>query len=661
VGRSTYITYFCNGLEKVLNSWKYSGINEINLQMTRDQIYYRVQIGSKIEKNITLKNLNYYQQFTIKAKELILPEEETNFQVFDLELNSTLITKGDVIGIRQACNNPYVTFIQRINKVKQEDLNHKHQLSYNNDYTIKRSNNHVPIIVTDEYVMRGNDIQNNIFYYRCSSIRARVYTEDNADFHNTFLCMEKGLYQFFITDFLEIKIGVELDRKEFYRPYLIKVGNFLFLLVQTYGTSGVTVYKFTFNEYIRDTLKPIFKEEIRISDFSSNLHEMDFYFAMYNKTQDKIFLIIKEMHATSMSIRAISVDDNHIDYSNVNWITFKDGVKKKLYFTYCSPQDEDIICTARSAKKIYILKISYDIDWTVNILYKMDPHYTFNNMIMTSTTMILHEYMAFILTTRNIFQVMEETGDHKKWPLVTIYRLNKDTKKGEIYGVLFWEDFRDENFTGYFALQDLLLVKKNSGEISLTISAITSYNSPDNSPKLFRVYEFSISSYKLKYDLRSLRFRDSIDLIGFDYDSNIEKVTIPILIKTNQKIFMYMMFNTSLVLIFTILIIVICYFYSQNKKERADQMESNSESMESHDIHVHEETDESENPVSYNVNDSEDADDQDLAQTEGDENETENAGDNSQNNGESGTSENDSTQKPQENLRVDEVVMAPSN
>lgn len=590
MGRETYISYFCNGLEKVLHMWKYSGINEINLLLTRDQIYYRVQIGSKIEQNVTLKNLNYYKQFTIKTKELVLPEEETNYQVYDLEMNSILITKGDVIGIRQTGENPYVTFMQRINKLKHLDLIHKHELNMTYDYQIKRSDRSVPVNVTDEFVMRGNDIQNNIFYHNCKNIRARVYTEDHPEFQNTFLCVEQGTSQYFITDFLEIKVGIAIDRKEVHRPYLLKVGNFLFLFVQTFGSAGVTMYKFTFNEYLRDTLRPIYKGQIRISDFSTSLHDMDFFFAFYHRGEDQIFLIIKEMHATSMSIRSVSVNDNYIDYTNVQWLTFKDGTKKKLYFTYCTAYEDDIICSGRSAKKMYVIKIFLDIEWRVKILYKMDPHYTFNNMSLTPTSLLVDEYMAVILTTKNVFDIMDGSGDSKKWPLITIYKMNKDTKKGDIYGVLFWEDFRDENIKGQFHLKDIVLVKGPTGQVRLYVSSIAAFGNNTEAINLFRVYEFEISTFRLKYDLSSLRFRDSLELIGFDYDTNTERVVIPILIKTNQKIFMYMIFNVCLILIFTILVIVISYFYAQNKAHRSDQMASE-ESMESHDINAHYETD----------------------------------------------------------------------
>lgn len=588
--RHTYFKYICFGTNKKMRMWKYTGILEMNLMVDRNQLYYRVQVGSKIEKNVSLTNLNYYKQFQLEAKEVVLPEENTHFQMYDLEANSSLKIRGDLIGIKQIQDHPFIKFYQRIQLNRYFDLDHEFEINENQSFTIKRLKQYKPMIVTDEYVVRGEDIQNNNFYNNCQSLSAYVSREEDEDFLDTFICSEKETNNYFITNFHSIKISLKIDRKKLISPYLLKIEDFIYLVTQLSGSDSVTIYKFTYNQYTCDTLKPIFTSLLSISDFSSNLHEVDFFFPFYHKEHDVIYLMLKEMHSTTINIRSLSINDNYIDFINMKWLTFVDGRKKKLYFSACKSHDDEIICTGRTTKKLFIIRIFLDIDWKIEILYRMNPHYTMPSITNYPVSYLKDKFMAFIFQTYNVVSRMKELYHDKKWPLINIYKMNQETNEGVIYGVLFWEDFLVEDIGNIFIIKDILLLKTPLGNIKLMVNTLTSTtNSPDSANRL-RVYEFEISTFRLRYDLNSLRYRDSVEVMGFDYDSNIEKITIPILIKKNQRTFMYMVLNVSLMLILTILVIVITYFYAQNKKRLGDSLASETDSVESFDIHQNEDS-----------------------------------------------------------------------
>jgi hypothetical protein len=355
-------------------------------------------------------------------------------------------------------------------------------------------------------------------------------------------------------------------------------------VAQIVGTNSVYLFKFTFNEYTRDSLKPIFTTTINVSDLSSNLHHLDFFYAMYHKGNQKIYLMLKEMHSTVMSIRSIDVDTNYVDFINMNWVSFVDGTKKKLYFTNCTTYDDDIVCSARSTKKQFVIKFYYEIEWKVEIVYRMNPHFTLNNIRTYPTSYLPHRYFAIVIQTLNVVERMSYLSKHKKWPLINIYKIDKEKKKGLIYACLFWEDFKNrlDPDVKFFIIKNVLFLKESADKIKFIVVVYASLKDAEV-PTLLRVIEFEISTYRLRYNLNSLRFRDSVGLTAFDYDSNSETVQVPILIKKNQKIFMYMILNICLVLILTILVIVITYFYAQNKERMGDVLASETHSVESYE------------------------------------------------------------------------------
>lgn len=592
--RYTYLSYFCYGTNKKMRTWKYTGVLEMNLVVDRSQIYYRVQVGSKIEKNISLTNLNYYKHFRLQAKEVVLPEENTHFQIYDLEANSTLKIRGDVLGIKQVEDHPFVTFFPRIQLNRYFNLDHEFEINENQNFTIKRLAKFNAMIVTDEYVVRGQDIQNNNFYNDCQSLRSFVTNEEDQKFKDVYICNEKETNNFFITDFHQIKISIEIDRKRLINPHFLKIRDFIYLIAQLTGSDGVSIYKFTYNQYTCDTLKPIYTAMVAISDFSSNLHGLDYFFPFYHEEHDLIYLLLKEMHSTAINLRSLSIDDNQMDFINMQWLTFVDGTKKKIYFTFCKSKKGEVICTGRTTKKLFIIRIFLEIDWKIEILYRMNPHYTLPSISSYPVSYLHDEFMAIVFQTLNVVDRMQSLANDKKWPLINLYRMKQESKEGVIYGVLFWEDFLSEDIGNIFIIKDVLLLKDPLGNVKMVVNTLTSTSDNPDSPNRLRIYEFEISTFRIRYDLRSLRFRDSVEVVGFDYDSNVEKISIPILIKKNQRIFMYMVLNMSLLLILAILVIVIIYFYAQNKKRLGDSLASETNSVESYNVNENEDSFEAE-------------------------------------------------------------------
>ena len=216
--------------------------------------------------------------------------------------------------------------------------------------------------------------------------------------------------------------------------------------------------------------------------------------------------------STTLNIRALSLDDNYVDFLNMSWLMFKDGTKKKLYFSSCFAENDSVICSARSTKKIFIVKIHLENEWKIDILYRMDPHYTLNNLRISPTSYLSDKFFAIILQLNNVPERLPFLSHDKKWPLISIYKLNKETKKGEIYGVLFWEDLNLEGTGSIFYLKDVLMLQDPSGKVKCVLSCVMSSNKEPTYPTRLRIFEFEISTYRIKYNLSSLRYLSLIHI-----------------------------------------------------------------------------------------------------------------------------------------------------
>ena len=566
-----YISYTCyENLRFKL--WKYMGELEMNLQMLRGQDSYRVQIGPKIESNVFLKEMKYYRSFSINTKEVVLPEEETYFQIYDLEEHKSLILKGDIISLYMEQENPNAKLLPRVNRISYHNLDHEVDISPLTPLELSKSVDSYPMLVTNEFFMIGQDTQNNNFYSDCIKLEVSIDNPEDNLFRNTYLCFEKGSMAVYITDFFEIKIGLEINKKVFRKPYLIKVSNYLYLIAKQKGINSLTINKYNYNGYSRDYLNPIFILNIPVAEFSSSLHAMDYYYATYHKGKDLIIIVIKEWHATTFSIRGLNIEDNFMDYHGLQWITFIDRIKKKIYFNSCSNENDEIICLARSEKDFYIFKLIFNIKWKLEITYKMATHYSIPSISKIPLAWKKDDYFAALVQINNIPERIKELDNSRRWPLIQIFKLNPITKKGEIFYILFKEDILRPDMGDKVFMTDLLFSESDDGKVILSV-LIRCNKATDNdeSIKRIQIMNFEIDNYRLEYNTSSYQFRDSITLVGLDYNSNKQIVVLPILIKKNQRLFMYFTINVSLAVIFFILCVVCFIVYVVSKKDKESE------------------------------------------------------------------------------------------
>ena len=574
--KNLYIMWVCKDNAQI-KLWKYYNVYEMNLSLNEHREKYRVDIPGVLQQEVHFEKKRYYRTFGLKVRPVTLPEEESAVQHYDLEANGNIITYGDLVQLRMETSHQYVTLVKRVRFESVLDLQHKSVISPLYDLSVIRTSDNDYRLVTDEFILRGDNIQNNIFFNKCLKTKV-VLADTEADAHlkDLAVCQNISNAQYVITDFKNVKLQIDIDRRVIQLPLLVKVRNYLYLFCKTNGVEALVMYKFRYIEETEGDLPKIFYLYINLDDFSSSLHKLDYFYARYMAETDRIVILLKEMNSTVLSMKSLGVEDNFLDFERTQWVRFKYLHVERFTIIFCKSQKNHIECMAYTTTNVFVISIYFDFEWKMKILHVMPTGFNLSCMVRRFGSFMNDNYLGLVVRNRNLAKM--ERGEfadkdaqmdyeaENQWPVINIYKLVPGVQEAEIYYSLYWKDLADPTIGTKAFINDMIIMRDENGTMKLIISLkndrLDNLDEIDN----IKILTFEISTYQLKYDTRSMRFRDSVKLVGFDVMGNYESYDLQINILRNKRVFVYILINVSMGLIFLILCLILCYFHRKNQR-----------------------------------------------------------------------------------------------
>ena len=574
--KNLYIIWVCKDNAQI-KLWKYYNVYEMNLSLNEHREKYRIDIPGVLQQEVHFEKKHYYRTFGLKVSQVVLPEEESAVQHYDLEANNNIITYGDLVQLRMETYHPYITLVKRVRYVSVLDLEHNEIISPLFDLSVIRTSDNDYRLVTDEYILKGDNIQNNIFFNKCLKTKVVLAdTDADADLKDLAVCQNISNAQYMITDFKNIKLQIEIDRRIIQLPLLVKIRDYLYLFCKTHGVEALVMYKFRYTGETEGVLPKIFYLYINLDDFSSSLHKLDYFYARYMAETDQVVILLKEMNSTVLSIKSLGVEDNFLDFERTQWVRFKYQQVERFTIIFCKSQKNHIECMAYTSPNIFIISIYFDFEWKMKILHVMPTGFNLSPMTRRFGSFINDNYLGVVVRNGNLAKMergefadkdaqMDFEGENK-WPVINIYKLVPGVQEAEIYYSLYWKDMVDSTIGTKAFVNDMIIMRDENGTMKLIISLkndrLENLGQIDN----VKILTYDISTYQLKYDTRSMRFKDSVKLVGFDIMGNYESYELHINILRNKRVFVYILINVSMGLIFMILCLILCYFYRKNQR-----------------------------------------------------------------------------------------------
>jgi hypothetical protein len=573
-----YLVYYCNDPQKI-SVFKYSNKIGVNLILSKDKDIFSVNTGESSNQIFKHENLEYSNHIEASIKKVKIEENKIKVETVDLEENG-LSLSGDIARAEINPEKEDVKFIERIQLESVENLKHQISLHQNNLLRFSLNDDQVSI-VSDEYILKDKDIQNNNFYRNCMKPKFIILSKNFNKFKNIYLCQSRETLKMFITDFLSIKMRIRIGERKLVKPNLIVKDDFLYLFNRSEGTSTVSFYKFLQPPKNKNIMTLMSTGQIVNPYISSAYKELECLHLVYSGHLNSVFIFRKYFDSPYLSITEMFLKDDYINYKETQTLELLSITGKSLFFRTChnlEDEDETVRCIAFDLMSFYVISFNWNGNWKFTIEHNIALLYTIAYPWDVPISHINNQYLAIINNT-------ETFRDELDIPAVIVYKLGKD--KNEIFGVLSKSDFdnNDQNFKT--KLMDVKLSKNpKSGKTYMHVASISSLKADKKELRYFNylnIFKFEMNHFQIEYNLENMSYTDSLTLNIYDPIGRKETLDLNLVIVQNAKIFMYVIINIILFLVFVVLCIVTFCIYRKKKLERLARLDSSMMSNDSFD------------------------------------------------------------------------------
>ena len=183
--------------------------------------------------------------------------------------------------------------------------------------------------VTNELILSGSNIQNNNFYHQCVTPQL-VHTQEMTTmtrygrFSDGVLCRNRENQEFVLTDFKRMKLQLpfSLAFEKVYYAVLAKIRNFVYLIVQSPGTAGVNIFKFSLTSQVDRPLKLVYMKLVKLEGIETWAGELETFLAIYDSEIDSLCLVLKEANTGNFQFKMISVVENYVNLKETQVVRY---------------------------------------------------------------------------------------------------------------------------------------------------------------------------------------------------------------------------------------------------------------------------------------------------------------------------------------------------
>lgn len=576
-----YMIYFCKKTAR-LRVFKYSTKLDANLVLQTGVDSYTVDTGESRPQIVRFEELAYENRLTSTTKKISLKEEDYKFEVFDLEQNGHLVIHGDVGSAELAVPKEGARLLGRVQLESVETL--KHKVCLFKDYFLKFGRiNDQETIVSDEFIISGENIQNNNFYRNCVKPVSLVLMDGFEFFEKAYLCQGRETLKVYFTDFLSMKLRIYVGERRLRKSNLLIVNDFLYLFNQSEGGKTISFYKYLLPKGRRGTMELTSTGYIMDPELTSAFRGIECLHLAYSAHSNSVFLFRKQYHSPILSISEMDLRDDHVYYLRTQKLELLSITGSPLFFRKCSSTDEleVVTCLALDLTSVYVVSLKWDGIWKVEIDYTVPLLYSIAYPWNVPISYIPDRYIAVVTNTSNL---VRQSADR---PVMVLHRLDRERKDSRIYHVMRPEEFDPDQLNFNTKIVDLMLsVDRETGKHRMVLATVSSLKSENKDSKFYNnlnIFKFSIDHLRLKYNLQNMNYMDSLSLSIFGPFGIKHVVELELLVLKNAKIFMYVAINVILFLVFLVLCAITFCIYRKRKRDRLARLDDSNMSDDSLD------------------------------------------------------------------------------
>lgn len=569
VKTSIFFFYFCKSSK---NSKIFKIIEEIYLKLDNSTSKYDISFAKNQKHQfIQVKEPEIEEFPKINNYDIFLRSEASNMSEFyDLEAHNSLTIEGNIVSTELKGNNNFLEFKPRIKLLNLRQIIHENKMIKNKNMKIlNMKDKEEYAIISNEYIIKRASIQNNNFFEDCS--KPKILTTDKSDstftMKDLFICRSIEDQNFYITDFLSLKILVKSSYNQYHMLYLFKKDNYLYLICKRKLINSIFLYKFLVRTSPEINLTSLSMNTVDCKLYDRFLHSLETYHLKYVSKTDDLLFFIKNKNSSELFIVSFNLKDNFINYSQ--YITLKISEESLYSMTNCSDRDESIICFGMFYHSVAVIEIYNDTKWRIKILYEVPTYYKTDFLRKNILHYIDDKYIALI----NNFKSKKKVDQFNA--MVSVYKLDPETKSGNLFYSLSHESFELENEDEkeQLTLCDLKMIENKNSSIDLIILGKTMTRTQEKHfgfEYKINIFQFSINNFEINYNIDNLNYRDNFSvLFYFNNGQSLEK-KFKVIIFKNAKVYIYIIIN---LILFCILMILCCSTYCIYRSRKLKQMQ----------------------------------------------------------------------------------------
>ena len=321
--KTVYIYYACKPHRK-FRVFKFSGLNGLNLRVESETSRYLVSPSSVPPLTVEVAPLEYSRKTSVKAHDIVVSEQDTLRDSFDLERDRSLELEGDIVWASMASSSSNLELVPRARKVYANFIEHENRFFSVSNVRLFKTHNADVGFVTNEYLIQGPDIQNNNFYEDCAKPKFLVLGADDLWYRRLFLCRSKESLEHVLTDFLKIRLTLKMSVFKINGVFMVKLHGFLYVFVKADDFFGIHFFKYKAISKKQGLLALIFENAIFFNEATTGFATTEFFHVVFEVKSNSLLFLRKPVGSGFFSISKMSLVDNFFEAKTVQFFKFKD-------------------------------------------------------------------------------------------------------------------------------------------------------------------------------------------------------------------------------------------------------------------------------------------------------------------------------------------------
>ena len=332
--KTTYMFYVCRPTRNI-RVFKYTGYNHLNLVVREDRDQYILNASRVPEMIFKVSQPKYSVVSSVEVSDIILTEEDSLQETKDLEESAGLELEGDIIRACPVNLSAGLRFKERIQLTNSNFIGHENKIKSLDGVRLFEDAASGQIgFVTNEFIMKGPDIQNNNFYEECAKPKVLITNDNDKWYRGLFLCQNKENKEFVLTDFLKVRLKVALQVGTPQSVFLAKIHGLLYIFVNPRNFYGIEVFKFKVQGKTQGELPLLEAKSIFFDEITSPFANTEFFHIVYVFKTNSLYFFRKRLHSNYFSVSRFSLIENVFDLKSTQIFQFPVDEGKLVYVRY---------------------------------------------------------------------------------------------------------------------------------------------------------------------------------------------------------------------------------------------------------------------------------------------------------------------------------------